>query len=1125
MMRRLVFSGLVLLVGMTTAMGQPLHADTDRLLTLQLAPATGPIALTVGDQGWQIEPDDAGFRLLITPVRLEGRRRIAQRKQAVTMTYWPREEAALKAVAALGEARSWRGRLIPMQFTRRGGTIDFWFEGQWIGRLEHPAGEPATLSSELRAGDVLLTVADLASPSTPQWTPLHMVHAATTAEAWSEARAMELGDVPFIPPKTPLDLRQAQWVDWRQDPGDYYESYDSGPYVLHDPRMTVLRLPAQDLVAVHLLACVDDDPQLDDVITLRVGRFGGIQDRVVFHDVIARLPRQSTLKGDDRTVEIDGRRYAPVRVPVALAIAQDLGGVLQIEVTKQVRLAVRQTDPNRFRRRPLGLDSGVRIAAITLERPAVSMHVSSREVGHAFCEPQTPRFQVQLRNHHDSVQRGSVQATATDVDGVSTQAVAAYELAPQSSAVTELELPVRQRGYYDVAVSLQDSSGRTLLRRETSMALLPPLSDRRHRDRSPLGCWDFGGQHVTSDDPDQVGPLYEKLGFRYGMFTFKPEQRARWGVMKGSEPTITNGSSRQPAGASAGSFARTIERHPDQVPAALIFHEGIISNIQAQRTPDLFHDRPPYVLSEAESARFERLWEDALASARHMREKFPQIHLRFGNGLLTFKESFYARGFPGELFDSAGNEAGSFSRPPETQPPDPVAYNASMWMDRQLLDAHGYAKTPVTQCFEIGCASSNPGNLSLRTQADYVARMALISLAWRVPEIRPGLISDVGNSYYFSHWGAAGYAHAFPELNVKPAFVAMSTLTWILDGAELVKELPTGSAVIHSLLFRRADGDHVHALWTIRGTRRVVLQLAPGQSATWINDQGRQVALQPDVLDRVAVTIGPSPGYVRSADGSSVVSLGTPEYEPPKDAAVLDPLASLSDWQVQGDPELMLDYYNSLTPRRHGQFNWSLWRDAGSDREVWRVEPAPGSMSQRKPTLPRYMAIRHRKGLPLPADAGAMSIWVNGNGSWGRVIYDLQDASGQRWTSIGAPMPDAPPVWDHASLDPLQREELRKIGVNDWNSDDVFGESRINHDGWRQLTFVLPGQYPGEGYGWPGNSQWRHDGDGRVRHPLTLKGMIVELPPRTLTLTRFDPVLRPWIALRDLGTVSGSQLP
>lgn len=920
-----------------------------------------------------------------SPVTLQGERWAEDRARLLTIDYWPDDAAAIKAVQPLGDARSWRGRRIPLQITRDEKAIDFWFEGQWIGRIDHPASEPAVVSIRLNSTDELVVSDAMTHAGDWRFTPLHLVTADTPLARWTEpAQTRTLAGVPFArhDHQPPLDLRHAQWVDWQSDPGDFYEFYDGGPYIIHDPRMTVLRLPAQDLTAVHLLAAASDDPQLDDIVTLRVGRFGGVNHRVVFHDFEMRIPRPAATASHPHAVMIDGERYVPIRIPIAHTIAQDLGGVMQIEITKKVRLAVRHPDPNRFRLRPLGMTTGVKVAAVTLERPAVSMVVGSDEVGHAFNQPQTPRFNVQLQNQSDQLRAGKVIARATSRDGDVISREAAYKLAAAGKATVHLDLPVKARGYYDVTVTLHDNAGRGMLERQTSMALLPPLASRHHRDQSPFGCWDFGGQHHTSADPDEVGPLYEKLGFRYGMFPFTSEERARWGVMKGSEPTITNHSSRQQPGASANTYARTVERHPDQVPYALIFHEGVITNIQAQRAPDLFHNRPPYVMTQAEEARFDRLWNDALASARYMRQHMPQIHLRFGNGLLTFKETFYARGFPSELFDSGGNEAGSFSRPPETQPPDPVAYNASIWMDRMLLDAHGYADKPVTQCYEIGCSSSNPGNLSLATQADYVTRMALISMAWGMTEIRPGLISDAGNSYYFSHWGAAGFVHAYPELNVKPVFVAMATLTWVLDGAKLVQEMPTGSPTIHSLLFQRADGDHVHALWTLQGQRTLTLQLAPGQKAVHIDDQGRETPLEPDVLDRVTVTISTSPSYVRSRDGSSVVSLASPEYAHAAPAKLLDPLTDFTHWQVQTQPDPVLDYYNTFTPRMLGDFNWTLATCAAADRPVWRVTPAaiPASAGPTL-TMPRYMAIRHEKGIALPEDAGALSLMVNGNGS------------------------------------------------------------------------------------------------------------------------------------------------
>src|SRR6185295_2007425 len=104
-------------------------------------------------------------------------------------------------------------------------------------------------------------------------------------------------------------------------------------------------------------------------------------------------------------------------------------------------------------------------------------------------------------------------------------------------------------------------------------------------------------------------------------------------------------------------------------------------------------------------------------------------------------------------------------------------------------------------------------------------------------------------------------------------------------------------------------------------------------------------------------------------------------------------------------------------------------------------------------------------------------------------------------------------------LDAMPKEALesgKKTTKADWNTDDVFGVSRIDFDGWRYVSFPLPGNYPGEQYHWPASSQWRCDGDGIVHYPLTVKALIVELPEKTLHLTEFAPVPRPEIYLKRL---------
>src|SRR5262249_19789616 len=273
-------------------------------------------------------------------------------------------------------------------------------------------------------------------------------------------------------------------------------------------------------------------------------------------------------------------------------------------------------------------------------------------------------------------------------------------------------------------------------------ALLPP-DTRKHRDTSPFGTWDFCGGHFTSDNPDQTGPLYVKLGLRYGMFGYKSEQRQKYGILPGAEPVGLGADALK-------NFDAALKTNPDMPRIGLICHENSVSGQHLTRVPDLFHDHLPYRLDAEERKAAQKLYDDGAAGARAVKGKYPDAHLRLGNGPLPTKEEYYRRKFPAELFDSAGNESAAFGRPPEAQPPDCVGHNSGVGRAGQLPDPYGSQGKPVTHCYELCYPSTNPGNLDERTQADYFVRHALHSLAWGMPHVKAGCISDMGNSYYFS---------------------------------------------------------------------------------------------------------------------------------------------------------------------------------------------------------------------------------------------------------------------------------------------------------------------------------------------------------------------------------------
>ena len=916
-----------------------------------------------------------------------------------------------------------------------------------------------------------------------------------------------LGGVPFDLVRRPgvdnFFLNTAGWSDWEKDPSSYYADYDRGPDAPGDPRQPLLKIPVADYQAVYLLAATDNDRALSPVISFRIGVYDGAR-RVVQHDFAATVPRLDERGGAGVAAVLPtpaGNLFL-VRVPLGKAFAQDFQEewAFDVEVTRELRLAIRRPDPCRFQYRPLGLPSGVHLFGMTFQRAPVQMEVTSGETGHIFNEPQVPTFRVALQAvGQKSTLR--VEAAATDAYGNTTTAgTEELTLSAGQRVVREIALKVPRRGYHDLAVRVH-VGGKEILRRETTFALLP-RDTRRHRAESPFGVWDFGGTHYTPSDPDVVGPLYVKAGLRYGMFHFAPEARRRYGVLAGNEPK------------SPDILAKALEKDPDHPKRVLIFHEDAISGAHIMRVPDLFTGRSPYRMDEKEQARFDALWKGAVETATATRKGLPDAHLSLGNGAPQLLEEFLRHRFPKELFDSRGNECGSFQRMPESQPPDFTCNNAGLWMDRQILDHYGYQEKPVTQCYEICYPSTNPGNLGPRTQAAYLVRHVMHSLAWGVPIVRPSLICDVGNSYYFSNWGASALCYAMPDVRPKPSYVAFATMTQALDGARFSRVVPAGSNVVYAFEFRR-QGGWTTVLWTLRGTRPLA-RVGPGVRRGTLTDLMGNERPLPFAGGRAQVEVSPEPVFLATTKPLAGITPGPAVMagRPAGQKFAISSLGRLSEWKVESERSPELEWYNFVCPRRKGEFAYRETSSFEGEQDVLEVAPrlpVPGS-----PYLPMYSVLAHAAGVEIPGRPTEIGLMVNGNGGWGRVIFELEDASGQRWISLGAAQSGTPTRWMADWMSPTELAALKTPTVSDWNTTDAWRHSAINFEGWRYLRFPLPGNYPGEGYHWPYSSQWRHSGDGVVKYPLRFRKLVLELPEKVLFVKEYAPVSRPALYLKDL---------
>jgi hypothetical protein len=118
--------------------------------------------------------------------------------------------------------------------------------------------------------------------------------------------------------------------------------------------------------------------------------------------------------------------------------------------------------------------------------------------------------------------------------------------------------------------------------------------------------------------------------------------------------------------------------------------------------------------------------------------------------------------------------------------------------------------------------------------------------------------------------------------------------------------------------------------------------------------------------------------------------------------------------------------------------------------------------------MPFYTTLVPSKPVVIPGKGSHLGLWVKAASDWGRVVYCLRDAGGERWLSIGP--------------------------KGAWNNDDIHSWSSFNFDGWRYLRFELPACSPFDLFREAGSTWWGNFGAGdRIPDlPLALEKIIVE---------------------------------
>ena len=852
-------------------------------------------------------------------------------------------------------------------------------------------------------------------------------------------------------------------------------------------------VPSAWYTRAYALCAVDPDPGKDPIITARLTRYARSGRAEAISDATVVLPRDGEdVLGVTRvgTIRLDGKqaetplylvefKLDPNAIIDLLSMDEDehasmlrKEAYLDFEFLGKLKDYSVYHDSSRYPEN--ASTSAVHVFAATLKKAPVELRLIQSQPGNVFCNDERPEITADLR----AVNPGAVSLEwkISDIDG-KTLKTQKREFLLSAGEKTQLpiDLKMGKNGWYAMAFVLRDPSGRELYALDTSFALLGKDTRKAGYD-SPYAGWWFTSHHGTSS-PDIAGPLLHKAGIRkittHGMGRRTEEDFAKWKITLGMVPWAREVRELETPEQIAKAEAYVNDffaKYPHCPRYAMLLHESVGEHI-----PDELRDIKQ-VEDEKEKEKYEKLVKTVTGAARFYREKFPEMKLLVGNSQTASGaiSRLLRSGFDPQYIDYIGCEIAGQTFAPEKLD----GGLGGVWLGEETARKFGVDR-PTTSCYEFTTRMSR--TLGLRGQAEYYVRDALMSYAFGFKNIYTGLLNDAGNSYYNTAWGGGGLLRRNPLLNPKPAYVAIATLTKVLDQAAFIRKIPTGSTSVYALEFKRADGKHVYAMWTARGWAKLGLEPAADAEVTLVSLYGvEEKGSTSEAEKRVEAECGTGPVYaVSSVPVRSITLLARQYAGPPESFKVVNRMDRIEDWShVADDASLVSKQFRRLPIRQLGDFVFSRVQDDEKGECLQLKLNKKGDVPE---IVSEYTTLRLKEPVAVAGRPDTIGVWVKGDSGWGKIIFEIQDANGTRWRTEGA--------------------------YHDWP-----GRLAINGDGWMFVSFPIDGssteKIRSAGRRWTGGSE--------IKFPIQVVGMSVVVNRTALDLTEMKDV-KAELRFRDLG--------
>lgn len=826
--------------------------------------------------------------------------------------------------------------------------------------------------------------------------------------------------------------------------------------------------------AIHLIASSDGAPDSVPFVN------------VVFYRPLAGHP--AVFRSPD--VPADGRRHHLV-IPLDAGEMKRFADmdVLEFELTKGVSDYALYPDPSYFSRHASGLPSSVHVYAAALE--TLPFDVESRPFRKAalFTEGEMPGFEVMVSNLQGRPLSAEVKLAGASYDGTYSNAVVRTVDVPANGTKTvNLEYPYGRRfGWHDTKLTVAAEGVTNAYPRPFVVLVRRPCVPRPFDDRGFLfGYWRWGaewggtGYHGTPPSVDEI----EVLG-RLGLAAPVPEIKLgnpavvaalrKTGIRPYSK--LCNAGVRR---LFVGPEAAEKEIRANWEEALRLDDHGLVSNaytccfaepggIGDIQTPHEFLGLPKPERTSDQQRLFDAYLTNAVISLRVTREFSKDVRFLFpwGNPLFTIpflRESETLR----RGVDGIGFDTGLFDWLPEGQIHQISLHRLYMFRKQwaELRQDPPFILAIEGPCV-MGAATRSIGGFTPRESMDNSIRSKLLLAAYGCDrQFSACSLACCFRDYGEQHYGS-GLCSPLPELNPSISLAAMGTIVRHLRTSRFDREIVTPSASVYALRFRDWKTEKpMLALWTVRGRRTVGFSLPKGgrlQIYDLMDNMRQQVPGRDGFAD---VTVDASPVFVYGTDAEGEIRLGSPDHS---DSVLAETNRKLGDFAALVETSRADDDKPYLESFPDAIRRFPIAMDLGRTNGHLSVALPSAADGRGHELMPYTTALVPAAPVVIPGRAKALAVEVEAASDWGRLVFVLRDAKGERWYGCGT--------------------------QGEWNCDDPRGTSAFCFDGRRLLHVALPSNAPYDRFREAGSVCWgaaKGTGDGIVDLPLTIEKVFVE---------------------------------